>query len=734
MDTVSPHVIGLNSGNLALFTGGAADGPGANRVPPIRRLLRSASRWRWVLIGGLVAGALFGILLTLVMSPQYASTARLEITRETARVVNIDSVERDTSIGDQEFYQTQYGLLQTKALAERVARDLGLVDDRRFFEMFGRDDLFEGPSNRLMDNASRTRRVEVAGRILLANIGVAPVRGSRLVDVTAITPDPALSQRIARAWSENFIESTLERRFESSSYARRFLEQRLEQLRQKLEASERAAVGFAANQGIITLPSTSNETDGGSTTGDRSLVTDDLSALNAALATATAERIQAQSRLLQAGRPDASKEALENDAIGSLRQKRAEAAAEYAKMMIQFEPGYPPARALASQINALDTAIGREEGRVRTSLQQTYRSALARERALLGRVGGLKQDLNDLRRRSIQYNIYQRDADTNRELYNALLQRYKEIGVAGGIEKNNVSVVDAPKLPEGPITPNLLINLILSTLAGGLAGIAVASVLAQIDEGIADPSDIETKLGLPLLGTVPKLKGEEPLDALQEPRSLIVEAYLAVQANLELATAHGTPSSLAVTSTRPREGKSTTTVALAQSLARARRKVVLIDADMRSPAVHTAFGAENGAGVSNFLAGQDDIDQLLRPTDREGLSIMTAGPQPPNAGDLLTGERLPLLIERLQQRFDHVIIDCPPVIGLADAPLVAAAVESVIYVVEARSMPAGMVRIALSRLTAAQVNVLGAVLTKFEFNRAHLGYGYEYAYGHRPAE
>jgi capsular exopolysaccharide synthesis family protein len=725
MDVVSPHALGLTAGNLALLTGGAVDAP--NRTRPIKRLIRLASRWRWVLIGGLVAGALFGIVLTLLMTPQYASTVRLEITRETARVVNIDSVERDTSIGDQEFYQTQYGLLQTKALAERVARDLQLVDDRAFFAMFGREQLFGLPPRQLAQPAIRTKRVEIAGRILLDHVGVAPVRGSRLVDVTVVTPDPLLSQRIAAAWSDNFIETTLERRFESSNYARRFLEQRLGQLRHRLEQSERAAVGFAASQGIITLPSVTNE-EGGSSSGDRSLVTDDLSALNAALAAATADRIQAQSRLLEAGRADASNEALQNDAIAQLRQRRAELAADYEKMMIQFEPGYPPARALASQVRALDASLAREEGRVRTLLQQNYRSAAAREQALRSRVSGLKSDLNDLRRRSIQYNIYQRDADTNRELYNALLQRYKEIGVAGGIEKNNVSVVDAPKVPERPIAPNLFINLVLSTLAGGIAGIAVAGVLAQIDEGISDPADVEEKLGLPLIGTVPRLKGEDPLEALQDPRSRIVEAYLAVQANLELSTSHGTPRSVAVTSSRPREGKSTTTVALAQSLARARRKVVLVDGDMRSPSLHDIFGMPNETGVSNFLAGVDDLDRLVRPTTREGVAIMTAGPQPPNAGDLLTGERLPTLIERLQERFDHVIIDCPPVIGLADAPLVAAAVEGVLYVVEARSSQAGMVRVALNRIQAAQVNLLGAIVTKFEAKRARLGYGYDYDY------
>lgn len=721
MDTVSPHALGLNPANLALFTGTADAAPA--RVPTVKRLYRFAIRWRWVLAGGVIAGMLLGLFLTLMMTRQYASTVRLEISRESDRVVNIDSVERDTSIGDQEFYQTQYGLLQTKALAERVARELGLVDDPKFLAMFNGGRPIEG---------DRAKRVEAAGRILINHVGVAPVRGSRLVDVTAVTPDPALSQRIAQAWSDNFIQSTIERRFNASSYARNFLEQRLAQLRDKLEQSERQAVGFAASQGIINLPSASNSTDGSSSGAmpARSLVTDDLSTLNGALANATAQRIAAQAALLQANRPDATSEALSNDAISSMRQKRAEAAAEYAKMMIQFEPGYPPAKAAAAQVQALDTAIAREEGRVRSSLQQDYMSAAARENALKARVSGLKGDLNDLRRRSIQYNIYQRDADTNRELYNALLQRYKEIGIAGGVEKNNVSVVDPPEVPSHPVTPNLFINLILSTLAGAIGGLGLAGVLAQIDEGIGDPAEIEDKLGLPLLGTVPRLSSEDPIEALEDPRSQLVEAYLAVQANLELSTAHGTPRSLAITSTRPREGKSTTTVALAQSLVRARRKVVLVDADMRSPSVHSRFGLPNAVGLSNFLAGLDDLASALHPTGRDGLTIMTAGPQPPNAGDLLTGDRLPALIERLQEQFDHVIIDCPPVVGLADAPLVAASVEGVIYVVEAGSIQAGMVRMALGRLSAAQVNIVGTILTKLDAKRSHLGYGYGYGYGY----
>ena len=727
MERISPQMLGLAS-EVTLLAGkgepATVSGP-----PPLRRLLRMAMRWRWVLLGGVAAGALAGVAVTLLMPRQYTATARMEISRETARVVKIDSVERDTSIGDQEFYQTQYGLLRTQVLAERVARDLGVVDDPGFFKLFGRRDLFDSDT---ASPASRAKRNEIAGKILLQHVGAAPVRGSSLVDVWAVTPDPVLSQKIAKTWSEDFIASNLERRFESSSYARRFLEGRIEQLREKLEASERQAVAYASGHGIINLPSPIDPASGAAA-GGRSLLTDDLIALNAALEGAIAERIQAQSRLIEARRPDASSIAFSNDAISSLRQRRADAAAEYAKLLVQFQPNYPQAKAVASQVEALDASIAQEEGRVRLSLQQSYESALARERALTARVEGLKGDLTDLRQRSIQYNIYQRDADTNRELYSALLQRYKEIGVAGGVENNNVAVVDPARLPDRPSSPKLMLNLVLAMLAGAAAGAALATVLEQIDEGIADPADLEEKLGLPLLGIAPKLPIEDPLRALRDPRSKLVEAYLAVQANLELSTAHGTPRSLAVISTRPREGKSTTTVALALSLARARRKVVLIDADLRSPSVHTAFGAKNGVGVSNFLSGGEDIDAALHATDQDGLWIMTAGPQPPNAADLLMSDRLSKLVARLKERFDHVIVDSPPVIGLADAPLVAAAVEGVVYAVEARSVPGGTARNALARLRTSQARILGAVLTKFEARKGaqgfDYGYGFDYDYG-----
>ena len=728
MDTISPQAAGI--GGFPLFTGvPQADPGGANRVPALRRLWRLVQRRRWVLGSGLMAGALIGTVLTVFSTRQYTSTGRLEISRATARVVNIDSVERETSIGDQEFYQTQYGLLQTYALAQRVVRDLGLADNREFFRMFGRGSLFPSAGDGAPSAEQRAKLTDAAARILLDHVGVAPVRGSSLVDVSAVTPDPVLSQRIAATWAQDFIASNIEQRFEASSYARHFLESRLDQLRQKLESSERDAVAYAARNGIINLPSPMHDATGNSA-GDRSLVTDDLGALNAALDTATADRILAQSRLAEAAHPDSSTEALSNTAIAQLRQKRAEVAADYGKLMVLFQPTSPQAQQLSSQIHELDTAIAQEESRIHRSLDQGFRTASAREAALSARVSELKGSFADLRRRSIQYNIFQREADTNRELYGALLQRYKEVGVAGAIDNNNIAVVDAPRVPTRPSSPSLPVNIILAMLAGGVLAVLAVAALEQIDEGIGDPGEIEEKLGLPLLGSVPRVTDKDPLLALQEPRSPLVEAYLAVQANLNLSTAQGMPHSLAVISTRPREGKSITAIALAQSLARVHKRVALVDADMRSPSIHTAFGIANAAGLSNLLAGSDDLAGVLHETARDGLSILPAGPPPPNAAELLTGERLAAIVHRLLDGFDHVIVDSPPVMGLADAALVAASVDSVVFAVEARAVPAEAAQAALQRLRAGHARILGAVLTKFDARRDRAGHGYDGLYGY----
>lgn len=705
---------------------------GTGSAPIVVRLLRIVKRHKWLLLGSVVVAAILGLIVTMLMTPQYTASATLEIQRETNRIVQVEGVQQESTPTDLEFYQTQYGLLRARTLAERVATSMRLYDNNAFFEMFGKErQLAAIAESQRAPAQQREARVALAADILLDHIGIVPTRVSRLVDVSFTSADPSLSASVVNAWNRHFVEMTLARRFEATAYARRFLEQRLAQLRQRLEESERTLVAYAANQRIINIPSTSTTTGGaqgsGVSTTERPLVAEDLATINRALNEAIAERTAAESRLRASGGSTA--EGLQNVAISSLRSRRAELAAEHARMLTQFEPQYPPAVALQNQIRDLDRSITREEGRVRSTIQETYEATVQRENALRARVQQLEGDLLNVRGRSIQYNIYQREVDTNRQLYDALLQRYKEVGVAGGVGVNNISVVDPATIPDRPSSPRLLINLLLSLIIGGAVGAGLALAREQIDEAISDPAEIENILALPLLGTIPK-SSDDPETDLEDRKSALVEAYLSTQTRLAFTTDHGIPRTLTTTSTRPGEGKTTTSFALARMLSRTGRKVILIDADMRSPSLHHVFDLKNTKGLSNYLAGADQLDEMVHRGLADGIAVMTAGPQPPNAAELLMGDRVRKLTEELLKTFDHVVLDAPPVMGLADTPLIANQVEGVIFVIEAHETRKSMARVAVNRLRDANARVLGVLLTKFETRRAHYGYGYDYGYSY----
>jgi polysaccharide biosynthesis transport protein len=392
----------------------------ASGEPFAAKALQFLRKWRWLIAGVAAAFALLGLVLTLLATPLYTATANLEIRRESFRITGTKDVDPDTQAFDSEFYQTQYGLLRTRALSEAVVRNLRLENDRNFFEGYGEKSIVEKMKMgglQATSASARNERVRVAGQILLKHIVITPTRASRLVSVSFVSPDPVFSQRAANAWTKVFIDSTLERKFEATAYARRFLENRLEQLRQRLEESERLLVSYASQQGIINLPVPMAGGEGA--TVDKPIVAENLEVLNRELSTAIADRVKAQSRLANKGGSTA--EALESASISTLRTRRAEISAEYSKMLTQFEPQYGPARALQAQTEQLDRAIALEEGRVTRSIRDNYTAALAREDALKEQVASLKTGLLDVRTRSIQYNIYQREVDTNRQLYDGLL-------------------------------------------------------------------------------------------------------------------------------------------------------------------------------------------------------------------------------------------------------------------------------------------------------------------------
>lgn len=682
----------------------------------------SVARRRRILIAAIVSAFLIvGLLYSLLATRKYTAQALIEIQRETGSFVKVEGATNNDNIADQEFYQTQYGLLKSKALAERVANDLALYNNATFLKAAGivTDDNAPRPGVAVSAQQRQDRTGAAAG-YLLKRFEVEPERFSRLVTIRFTGTDPALTKRIVDTWSTDFIKMTLERRYDATAYARTFLEQRLVQLRSRIDESERQLVNYASSQGIVTLPS-------GAQGAERSIVADNLANLNTELGRAVADRVQAESRLAETN--GAVSEAITNPTITSLRQRRAELSADYAKLMAQFEPDYPPARAAREQIAQLDRSIAREVGRVQQSLREVYTAAERRETTLEQRIKSLTSGVLDFRRRSIQYNILQREVDTNRQLYDALLQRFKEIGVAGGVGVNNISVVDSAELPTQPSSPKLLLDIAIALVLGFGMSALVVFLLEQIDQGITDPGQVENALGLPLLGTIPKV-AHDPVGSLSDRKAATSEAYLSVQTNLGFATNRGFPASLAVTSSRAAEGKSTTAFAIAQSLGRTKRRVILIDADMRSPSVHHLLGIPNDRGISNYLAGDDDLDNLILQSQREPIAVMTTGPQPPSAPELLSNDRFRGLIAELLKRFDHVIFDIPPVMGLADAPLIASAVEGIVFVVEANGTHVSMAKVALSRLSNANGRIFGAVLTKFDAKRGLIGYGYDYGYGY----
>ncbi len=694
---------------------------------PVLGLWRAAKRWKWVMAAIVLLALIAGLVLTLIATPLYTATARIEIAREPVNVTNVEGVDANPTaqVSSLEYYQTQYSLLGARSLAQRVANALRLGSNPAFVNAFDLGDtglLVTGQSAAPTDAERRGRQAQAAD-ILLENVAVLPVRGSSLVDIAFTSPDPALSATIANEWTRQFVQGNFDRRYASTADARQVLENRLSELRPRLEQSERDLVGYAAKTGIVALDSTTGPD--GKTVSGRTLTSSDLEALNTALADATAQRIAAESRARQNG----STTPADNATLASLRQTRAEAASEYARLMAQFEPGYPTAEALANKIASLDRSIAREAGsqgsQISGEASRALREAQSREAELRQQVNALKGQYLDQKQSSIQYNIYQREVDQNRELYGALLQRYKEIGVAG-VEANDVSVVDPARVPASPSSPNLPLNLAIALILGLTIAGAVAFVLDQLDEGLKDPTRVPDLLGAPLLGVIPVVEEDEFLEQIADRKSDISDAYLSVQTSLSFVTENGLPRSLALTSTEAREGKSSSSMALARSMARTGRSVLLIDADMRSPSVAGLLSLRSSPGLSNVLSGTDEWVPMLQ-DGPDGMQVLTTGPKPPNAAELLTSGRLRWLLDQVAGRFDHVVLDCPPVLGLADAPLIASQVDAVAFVSEADRIKVRAAVNAIDRLRAANARVSGVILTKFD--RA-TGYDYAYGYGY----
>lgn len=687
-------------------------------IPVIEQLLMAVLNHRNLVIGIVVACLTLGLLATLLATPQYTSSARIEILPDSPVATSVEGDRENAQINEISFYNTQYSLLQSRSLAERVVRAGNLTADKSFTSAFKLDNPEAG-----MTSGERRNLSNQAADILLEQLAVTPVRTSSLVDVKFSTPSPYLSAKLADLWVTQFVRATIDRRFAATTDARQYLETRLTSLRQNLETSERALINYAMDKGIVTI---SSETDVNGKTKTQTLVGSDIAEISKALAEARQLRIAAAAELTNTQTGSAQNNVI---AMGNLRQKRAEDAAELARLRSLFGEDYPSVISLRAQVENLDRSIAGEKTRSSQSNREAYNASVKREHDLQAELDRLTGQYNKQQRESVQMAILQREVDSNRQLYDGLLQRYKEIGVAG-VGTNNISVVDRAKPPEKPSSPVLIFNLLLSLLAGILFSSGLVFLLEKLDSSVRDPQDVAPRFGLPLLGVIPELVGQEVADAILDKKSAVYEAYLSLMTNLAFLTEHGAPRSIMLTSSRPQEGKSNSSLSLATVLAATGKSVILVDADVRNPSLNRYLDIENSIGLSHFLSGDDNLDGMIHPLPKFGFSIITAGKMPPNAAELLGSDRLAALIKLLLARYDHVLIDSPPLLGLADAPLIARRVEGVLFTIEANGTKNRVIAAALGRLRMSGAKLFGALVTKVGAKNQIYGYGYGYGYGY----
>ena len=622
--------------------------------------------------------------------------------------------------GGTEFLRTQYELLKSRALAERVVSTLRIHEDKGFSKPHEVSLLGLLTSSTRSEALSTSELQERAVGIVMANVAISPVMQSRLVDLIYLDPSPIRAQQVANAYAEAYVASTLDKRFQANSYAKTFLEDQIKQLKIRLEESEKALLEFAEREKMVEVTEKSSIAD------------NNLAAANTAIGQLISERIKNEQQWRQVDKATAISlpQLLSNHVIDTLRGQRKALETEYQEKLENFKPSYPAMIQISNKIREVDRQIGTEVTTIRNALKAAYKSSLLQENEMKARIESLREEVLKLQKKGIQYNVLKREVETNRGLYNSLLQRYKEVDIAGGIGTSNVFIVERAALPASPSEPNIPRHLIIALALGFGLGATFAIILEILDDRVRAPEEMEQISGLATLGIIPCAEEEHPGEALTDPRSAMSEAYRSFATALQFSTKSGLPRSIAVTSAGPGEGKSTTVLALARHFAQMGLKVLLVDADLRKPSLHAKQALDNGVGFSNFLAGASLPPEVIQKTAFPNLAFMASGPLPPNAADLLSGTRIYSLISLGSEVFDLIIFDAPPLLGLADAQLIASATAATVFVVGAGDQRKGMIRSALRRLHLARVTVLGSVITKFHPRTVGYAYAYSYKYSY----
>ncbi len=697
--------------------------------------LRILYKRRWIALPVFLVAFVSGALSTLRTTPVYEATTQLMIEKEGRRATSITGVLDDQAGWmDDDFYPTQYKILQSRSLALRTTDALekaGITEGAtpagepaRPGSIFDRAlSLVRSPATQpvaapaaraISETGSQTARIDG----FLGGLSIVPVRNSRLVDITYQSVDPAFAAQAANELAAQYMRQSQEFRKNASVRDNTWLTQQLEEQQQKVTASDAALQQYKETHNALAVDDKSN------------IVIQKLNTLNTQVNDARLERIDKEAvyqqvvRMQTGGEPlDSAPAVLANETVRRLKTEISEAHAEQARLTAQnYGPNSDQQRAQTVKADSATRQLDTEVKKVVGSIEAEYLTAKAKEDALVRELESQKSEALQLDRKAMEYASLAREADSNRKLYEDLLQRTKETGVTGDYQGTTIQIVDRAEEPTGSILPQTRRDLMFAVLSGTFFAVLVAFGVEYFDSRLKTPDEVKAYLGVPFLSLIPavasrdKENGEVPLlhDSVPAP---FAESVRSLRTALIFSSADEGARTVLVTSTGPHEGKTVISGSLAISLAQAGQRTLIVDADMRRPRMHEALGRSQEPGLSNVLVGDTTLVDATRQSPVANLWLLSAGHIPPNPAELLGAKKFEILLDELKRRYDWIVIDAPPVMPVTDAAVLAHLVSGVLFVVGAEMTPRRAAIGAIDQLRGAHARFFGAVLNRVNVER-----------------
>jgi capsular exopolysaccharide synthesis family protein len=704
----------------------------------LRDYLEVLVRRKWLILAVLALCFLSTMVFTLTATKIYQATASLEVTRDAPKVTKFQEMVND-QVNAREFYETQANLIKSKALTQRVVDRLNLAEHpvivkalfdeksgeagmlKRMREMFHSLLAPKGAPSSLAVPQETIDQQELL-KFLDENLSATLRRNATLISIAFTSPDRKLSQDVVNTLVDEFLRWKMDQRLEASQLAREFLNKQIDRAKINLEKAEETLNQFAKQSGIVSLDSKLNS------------VYSQLEELNTALAKAEADFIGKQAVYNQAVTDGAASlpQVLSNTLIANLKGEHSKLKSEYDLLTTTFREEYPEVKKLKAQMLSLEQRITLEEHKVFKAIKNEHDTALAQLNHFKVRTDQQKDLALKLNEQATQYKIMEREVETNKGIYQSLLERTKEIEAMVGVTSSNINIVDRPALPILPHKPNVPLNLMLAIALGVIGGIGCAFLVEYFADAITNPDQITERFQIPILGVVPLARAASyPLDMafVSDPRAPLSESVRTAKVSIQLSGTENHGRSILITSTSPGEGKTTIALNLAMAFAGGDEKVLLIDADLRKPRVHKAFGAfsnGSGPGLSSLLAGVVKTD-VCRESGIENLWFIPAGPIPPNPVELLASNRFNELMAGFLQRYDRVLLDGPPHHGFADILVLSRKVGGIVLVSSIGETTRNGLRHFKKGIANVRGTILGCIINKVNTSK-RFGYGAYYRY------